>query len=143
MTTNEALLIKAQIEQAFPFVKKEAMGDAVYVTTLADYKHSGIKKSLDNYIKLGNKYAPSLGTLISGYVIVLSQRNESLLELMDSNGEFMDKGGDIEIKFWNYENRKRKAIQYLDSGIMPEWFRELVAKYQHMSLSQENTKKLT
>ena len=142
MNGTQAILIKKYIEGAFPFEKEKVGADAVFIEALNDYQYEGIMKSLKDYIQSGKPYAPSISILIKGYDIQLTPEQDYIFQLMDADDVFMDEQGDLEMRLWNYENRKKKAKKYLSSGIMPEWFRELLEHYRMIMISDHNIKRL-
>jgi hypothetical protein len=141
MKPAEVIIIREIIKESYPYAKMDnERGDDVWYMLLKDYKFEPMNEVLINYIKQGNKFAPSIAELISLYTMFYKQQATGVVAEMDNDGYFDDPPGTAaETAIWNHNNRLRKAIMWSESGNMPDWFREDYMKYKNRLYPQQIT----
>ena len=145
MTLEELTQLRAYIKGAYPASKDEESDDVVWFDLLHDYDYAGCLQTVKNYIKAGNRFAPTVAELISGYETTLDGFNDDLLERMARDGVFDDldcvevKGREIEtepeVRRWNRDKRIIKAKIWLQAKSMPSWFKEKYDSYRKQYVS--------
>ena len=86
MNGQEVVLLRKYAEGAYPQMKQDAGSDVVWTDMLSSYEYFGVLQALKNYIKSGNRFAPTLAELIAGYQQVLSSFDADIVELMAQIG---------------------------------------------------------
>ena len=131
MNSKEVITIRTFIKEAYPYSKLESdTGDDVWFVLLKEYKFATVYETLIEYIKNGNKFAPSIAELIH-----LSKDKDTLklnevVAYMEEKGYFDDEEVlSAEAAMWNKENRLRKTMSYIERGIVPEWLQKDINKY--------------
>lgn len=99
-----------------------------YYDFLNQYDYKTFKIAVKSLIK-ECKFMPSISEIISKCDESKQQRKFDVLEKMEKDGYFK---GHTELD---------KALHWLDSGIIPSWFKEDMKKYNRLLL-QENQKLL-
>ncbi len=141
MNAKEILLIKDYLKGAYPILKDSDNSNTVWADMLSGYEYLGVLQALKNHIRSGNKYAPTIAELISGYELILDGFNSDIIDKMTRAREFDDQESvklhdgrviaiDPEVSAWNRNNRIEKAKNWLALGIMPDWFRTKFEQYK-------------
>lgn len=139
-----AVAIKFYCEGAYPQMKDKNGSDEVWIDMLTNYDYSLMLLAVKQYISDGNEYAPSIASLILYYKKQQDRFSNDILQEMEKDGIFDDcYGTDIEIALWNKLNRKRKAQNYVITGIMPGWFEAIYQNYQSKNNIKLSTSKIT
>ena len=130
MTSDKAIVIKMFCENAYHQLKEKNGGDEVWVEMLKEYQYEVMLSAVKNYIKRGNTYPPSIADLINVYNSEVVTIYDDILNAMECDGVFNDPiGCDEEIETINIRHRREKSINWLQSNVMPDWFREILQKY--------------
>ena len=131
MTIKEVITLRTFIKESYPYSKLEnESGDDVWYVLLKDYKFKNVYEALIDYIKEGNKFAPSIAELIS-----LSKTKEKIflnevVQYMDEQGYFDDKKVlNAEVAMWNKESRIKKTMSFIERDAVPEWLQKDINKY--------------
>lgn len=141
MTLEELTQLRAYIKGAYPASKDEESDDVVWFDILQGYEYLGLLQTVKRYIKAGNRYAPTVAELISGYESILEVFNDDILDKMAKDGVFDDPyciemidGRSIEtepeVRRWNREKRITKAKNWVQAKSMPAWFKEKYDSYR-------------
>lgn len=143
MEAEQVIMIRAIINESYPYVKMDKQeGDEVWFLMLQDYSYDLMINCLKNYIKNGNKFAPSIAELIELH----DKRKESfrhpLVDFMLDKGYFDDvddKGNKIfgEVASWNRDKRVKKHNMWLLEDRVPSIFKADLEKYQKMMQQEE------
>jgi hypothetical protein len=135
MKDEQVVAIKKYVEGAYPMMKSNDDADLVWFDLLQDEEYYGILQSVKNYIRAGNKFPPGVSEVIQGYSLIIMEFNDEVLRLMDEDGFFNDsEEADIEVAYWNKNNRKRKAAVWISKDFpkenIPNWFKEVYQNYE-------------
>lgn len=128
MTVQEVMLIKKYAEGAYPQLKQDEGNDLVWIDMLSPYELLGIKTTLQNYIRKGNKFPPTIADLISGYEMLLNSFDEDIINRMIQDNVFE---GDEWNKPKNIEKARAWLSHPLKERVMPDWFREMYLRYKN------------
>jgi len=138
-----AVAIKFYCEGAYPQMRDKGGSDEVWVDMLATYDYALMLSAVKQYIADGNEYAPSIASLIVAYKKQQERFTNDILQKMEDDGFFDDpESSDAEVSLWNKQNRKRKAINYVLTGNMPEWFKKVYESYQEKEILKFATNKM-
>lgn len=91
----------------------------IYYEFLQEYSYDTFRAAVKNIIRK-SKFLPKITELLEECNNYKEKSKYKVLELMQSNGYF------------KADSEYDKATKYLDTGIMPEWFREDLNKYYKM-----------
>lgn len=117
-------------ENAYHQLKEKDGGDEVWIEMLKEYQYEVMLSAVKNYIKSGKTYPPSIADLINAYGTEVITIYDGVLDAMEKDGVFNDpEKSDEDLEFWNKDKRRKKAIVWLQSNNMPEWFRTVLQKY--------------
>ncbi len=126
MTPKEALQIKTVIEAAYPNVKPSKESDLVYISIFQDYDVQPMLAAAKEHIK-ACAFPPTIADLLRRYDNVQVNQNHAIISIMQAQGYFHS---DEEI---------RKASQWITRGIIPDWFKRDMARYNQKQLDQTPT----
>lgn len=129
MNVQEAIAVRVYAEGAYPQLKDKDAAGKVWVDLLTPFEYRGIMKVLKDYIMTGNKYPPTVAELIGAYKVVLSEIDETIVQMMLDAGDFDDPDwANPEVAMWNQKKRIESSREMIRRNIMPDWFR---ARYDH------------
>lgn len=143
MKAEQVIMIRAIVNESYPYVKMDKEeGDEVWFLMLQDYNYELIQKSLIEYIKNGNKFAPSIADLIRLHDAKKENFRHPLIEFMFDKGYFDDIDGDgnkiyNELASWNRDKRVKKHNMWLLEDRMPPIFKDDIEKYRKMMEQEE------
>ena len=131
MTVQEVMLIKKYAEGAYPQMKQDEGNDLVWIDMFSPYEFLGIKTALQNHIRSGNKFPPTIAELIKGYEVLLDTFHEDILNRMIQDNVFE---GDE----WNKSKNIEKARAWLSHPmkVMPDWFKTIYLQYRNQIATQ-------
>jgi len=137
MTQQEVIFVKNYIKGAYPNIKDDTTSDAVWYDLLKSEEYYGILQSVKNYIRSGNKYAPTLSEIIAGYELIVLEYQNEIIQRMDKDGYFNDgETSPYEIASWNKKNRMRKANVWASRDYpkekIPDWFKRDYQRYEDL-----------
>ena len=146
MTTQELNQLRAYIKGAYPHVKDDEQDDIVWYDLLQGCDYLGVLQTVKSYIRAGNRFAPTVAELISGYESILDVFNDDILDKMAKDGVFDDPyciemidgrliETEPEVRRWNREKRITKAKNWLQAKSMPAWFKEKYDSYRTQFVS--------
>ena len=90
---------------------------------MQEYSYETFKKAVKNIIKT-SKFLPKISELVEECENSKEQARFEILEYMNAMGYFKESGYAIS----EYE----KAIKWLETGIIPKWFKDDMTKYYKM-----------
>jgi len=143
MKAEQVIMIRAIINESYPYVKMDKEeGDEVWFLMLQDYNYKIIQQALIDYIKNGNKFAPSIAELIKLHDKKKESFRHPLVEFMLGKGYFNDRDADgktihSELASWNRDNRVRKHNMWLLEDRVPTIFQADLDKYRKMMQQEE------
>ena len=151
MTREQVIAIKKYVEGAFHQLKSDIDSDIVWFDMLKGQEYYGILESTKKYIRLGNKFPPTIGQLIQGYEIVIDEFNKIVFEMMADDGYFVDRvSKGQEVREWNTEKRTKQTKIWLSKGFpkeyIPQWFLDDWQKYTQEAkkyLANDNLKMIS
>lgn len=124
MTKQE--FIKDMTYLGIAFNKEYSKEELVlYYDYLKNYADSTFKRAIREIIK-SKTYLPKISELLETCNNITKQSKYEILEIMDSYDYFKD------------ETEYKKAVKWLDSGIIPNWFKEDMAKFDSRGLLVDN-----
>lgn len=137
MNAEQSTAIKAYCEGAYPQMREKLGGDEVWYDVLKDYRFEIMLKVVKGYIKSGNEFPPSLGSLCKNYENERDSLIESVIARMDDAGEFDDEiGTPSEIASFNRKSRMNKIRLLYGDKNAPEWMKLLFRKYSEIVFEQ-------
>lgn len=147
MTSQELSQLRAYIKGAYPHIKDDEQDDLVWFDLLQGYEYLGLLQTVKRYIKAGNRYAPTVAELISGYETILDGFNLDILDRMASDGVFDDPefvtitdlngikrtiATEPEVRAWNRQKRIDRARNWLSKNFLPDWFKRDYQRYEDL-----------
>lgn len=143
MKAQQVIMLRAIINESYPYVKMDKEeGDEIWFLMLQDYNYELMQKSLLDYIKDGNKFAPSIADLIKLHDHKKSTFRHPVVEFMLDKGYFNDRDGEgktiySDLASWNRDNRVKKHNMWVLEGRLPDIFKEDFEKYKEMMHQDE------
>lgn len=131
MNAKEVIVIRTLIKESYPYVKMDnEQGDEIWFILFQEYQFKPMYEALINYIKQGNKFAPSAAELIKMHDNFNTLLINDVIAAMDVDGYFDDpEGTAAELAMFNHKNRLRKAVMWIERGLGPDWFIKDYLKY--------------